>query len=64
MLKPNGETNMKTTQEALIAAYAEIATALTMWNEGCNASEVLQVALNAKDELNKAIENMHARVGD
>lgn len=52
------------TEQLLQNAETEIATALTMWRDGYNASEVLQVVLNAQIELNNALDRLRAHVGD
>lgn len=59
-----GVTDMPTTETSLEFAQAEIVTALMMWREGSNASEVLQVALNAQAELQRAIDNLKAHCAD
>lgn len=55
---------MQSTLSSLQNAHAEIATALTMWVEGQNASEVIQVALNAKIELENALKNLQSHCDD
>ena len=55
---------MQTTEGILEDLEALTATALTLWREGKNASEIIQILLDAKQSLDDAMKNLRAHTTD